>query len=82
MDTPATPKDIRSKQRFEYTFELAWKCRQDGLISYGLQWMERLKARNATTHLYDQATFDSVLAGVKGKFLNMLQTFETQFPGT
>src|SRR4051812_44779462 len=69
--------------RFEYTFELAWKCLQDllqergyervrgprpviersfqdGIISNGPLWMEMLRARNETTPLYDEATFEAV----------------------
>ena len=62
-------------QRFEYTFELAWKTLQDllfergyetvrgprpvleqafqdGVISDGPLWLEMLKSRNETVHLY------------------------------
>lgn len=90
-------------QRFEYSFELAWKCLQDllqergypnvrgpkpvleqafqdGIISDGLVWMEMLKARNETSHLYDQATFESIALKVKTKFLPVLKNFEAQFP--
>lgn len=89
-------------QRFEYTFELAWKCLQDvlqergyanvrgprpvieqafqdGLITDGPIWMEMLKARNETTHLYDPATFDSIIKNVKSSFLSALQLFEKGF---
>ena len=89
-------------QRFEYCFELAWKCLQDllrergyaaggrptpvieqafqdGIISDGLLWMEMLKARNETTHLYDEATFVRVSKAVGGKFLPVLQRFRDDF---
>jgi nucleotidyltransferase substrate binding protein (TIGR01987 family) len=89
--------------RFEYTFELAWKCLQDllqergyanvrgprpvseqafqdGLVTNGPVWMQMLKARNETTHLYDEATFLSVAKGVKGPFLQALQSFRQSFP--
>ena len=87
-------------QRFEYTFELAWKYLQDvlqergfaeirgpkpvieqsfqdGLISDGLIWMDMLKCRNETTHLYDQATFERVSQRVKGPFIEALKKFHS-----
>jgi nucleotidyltransferase substrate binding protein (TIGR01987 family) len=89
-------------QRFEYTFELAWKCLQDllqergysqvrgprpvieqafqdGIISNGPIWLQMLRARNETTHLYDEATFESVAKNVKGPFLEVLKTFKSEF---
>ncbi|MBI4367621.1 MAG: nucleotidyltransferase substrate binding protein [Deltaproteobacteria bacterium] len=86
-------------QRFEYTFELAWKCLQDlfqerglpeirgpkpvlqqalqdGLIHDGLQWMEMLKARNAATHLYDEAVFLEIYAKARRDFLPLLQQLQ------
>ncbi len=103
-----TPKMSRLEeegliQRFEYTFELAWKCLQDllqergypnvrgprpvieqafqdGIIQDGPLWMEMLKARNETTHLYDESTFNSISKKVKTSFLPILQTFRSQFP--
>ena len=89
-------------QRFEYTFELAWKCLQDllaergyanvrgpgpvieqafqdGIITEGPVWLEMLKARNETTHLYNQNIFESIKKSVKGPFLVALQKFETAF---
>jgi nucleotidyltransferase substrate binding protein (TIGR01987 family) len=85
-------------QRFEYTFELAWKylqdvlqergytevrgprpvieqAFQDGLISNGPLWMDMLKARNATMHLYGQATFESIIKNVKGPFYEAFVKF-------
>jgi nucleotidyltransferase substrate binding protein (TIGR01987 family) len=90
-------------KRFEYTFELAWKCLQDllqekgyanvrgprpvieqafqdGWISDGPVWLQMLKARNETTHLYDESTFESVSKSVKGPFLSILQNFRAKFP--
>ena len=90
-------------QRFEYTFELAWKCLQDllqekgyanirgprpvieqtfqdGIISEGPIWLRMLKARNETTHLYDEATFHATIQQVKSSFLETLKSFRTQFP--
>ena len=88
-------------QRFEYTFELAWKCLQDllfergyanvrgprpvieqafqdGLISDGPLWLEMLKSRNETTHLYDEATFDFVSGKTKGPYLQALKDFSSK----
>lgn len=90
-------------QRFEYTFELAWKCLQDllqergyaqirgprpvieqafqdGIISNGSVWLQMLKARNETTHLYDEAVFESISKNVKNIFLPVLQNFREHFP--
>lgn len=90
-------------QRFEYTFELAWKCLQDllaergysnvrgprpvieqafkdGLISDGVLWLEMLKARNETTHLYEEATLKAISKKVLGPFLDALKEFRKTFP--
>src|SRR3989338_1375221 len=90
-------------QRFEYTFELAWKCLQDllqergyvdirgprpvieqafqdGIISNGPVWLQMLKARNETTHLYDESTFAAIIQEVKTSFLSTLQNFRSRFP--
>jgi nucleotidyltransferase substrate binding protein (TIGR01987 family) len=48
---------------------------QDGLISNGPLWMDMLKARNATTHLYEQATFESIIKNVKGPFYEAFVKF-------
>lgn len=89
--------------RFEYTFELAWKCLQDllqergyenirgprpvieqsfqdGISTNGPLWMEMLRARNETMHLYDETIFNSVLKKIKGPFHILLQEFRTHFP--
>ena len=90
-------------QRFEYTFELAWKCLQDllyergyqevrgprpvieqafqdGLISDGPLWLDMLKSRNETSHLYDESTFQHICKNVKGPYLAALQVFRSKFP--
>lgn len=89
-------------QRFEFTFELAWKCLQDvfverglpevrgpkpvlqqaltdNLISNGLIWMEMLKARNAASHMYDEAVFLKIYEHVRHDFLGPLQNLRTTF---
>ena len=89
-------------QRFEYTFELAWKCLQDllqergydnvrgprpvieqafqdGLISDGPTWLKMLKARNESTHLYNEVFFADIIKKVKTSFLKTLKSFQTNF---
>ena len=86
-------------QRFEYTFELAWKCLQDllqesglaevrgprpvleqafqdGLISDGVLWMEMLRARNESTHLYDEQIFLNIYLRTRDDFLKPLRALE------
>jgi nucleotidyltransferase substrate binding protein (TIGR01987 family) len=90
-------------QRFEYTFELAWKCLQDllfergysnvrgprpvieqsfkdGLLQDGVLWLEMLKARNETTHLYEETILKAITQKVIGPFLKPLQDFKSHFP--
>ena len=90
-------------QRFEYTFELAWKCLQDllgergykdirgprpvieqsfqdGIIQDGVLWFAMLKARNETTHIYDEKTLHEIAKNVLGPFLKALQDFCKSFP--
>ena len=90
-------------QRFEYCFELAWKCLQDllqergfanvrgprpvieqafqdGIISDGIIWLEMLKARNETTHLFDESHFQTIIKKVRSSFFETLKTFRKDFP--
>lgn len=83
-------------QRFEYTFELAWKCLQDilqergfaeirgprpviqqafddGLIEDGVLWMEMLKARNDTSHIYDEKIFQEIYSKARNEFYKPLK---------
>ena len=53
---------------------------QDGIISNGPVWLQMLKARNETTHLYDESTFSDIIAQVRASFLSTLQNFRKQFP--
>jgi len=82
-------------QRFEYTFELAWKCLQDllqerglveirgpkpvleqafqdGLTTDGVLWMEMLRARNSSSHIYDEKVFLKIYHQAKNEFLKPL----------
>jgi nucleotidyltransferase substrate binding protein (TIGR01987 family) len=69
-------------QRFEFTFELAWKLMQIVILDKGIEvfgpknvirraaqveliddpeiWIEFLKARNLTTHVYDQPVAEEI----------------------
>lgn len=88
-------------QRFEYTFELGWKCLQDllyerglkevrgpkpvieqafsdGLISDGILWMEMLRARNESSHIYDEKVFSRIYKQAKEQFLPPLRDLKTK----
>lgn len=85
--------------RFEYTFELAWKCLQDvfqerglveirgprpvleqafqdGLIADGVLWMEMLRARNESSHLYDEKIFLKIYHQAKDEFPKPLRALK------
>ena len=91
-------------QRFEYTFELAWKCLQDlfqergleeirgpkpvlqqafqdGLIRDGVLWMEMLRARNESSHIYDEKVFLQIYAQAKDNFLKTFQELASRLQG-
>ena len=80
-------------QRFEFTFELAWKSLKEYLEDQGLMmniasprgvlkeafaagvihdeaaWNAALKARNMTSHVYDEATADEIAHRICSEFL-------------
>lgn len=70
-------------QRFEFTFELAWKAAKEALANVGIaearspktvlqeayslrwiedegRWLQMLRDRNQTTHLYDEAVAEAI----------------------
>jgi nucleotidyltransferase substrate binding protein (TIGR01987 family) len=82
-------------QRFEFTFELAWKLLKDylkeigfpdiggprevirrafaeGIISDGVLWMDMLKHRNLSTHVYDEEVAQTISSSVISSYANML----------
>lgn len=55
---------------------------QDGLIKNGLVWLDMLKSRNLTTHLYDEKEVEGIYKKVAKKyrplFVALRKTFEVQ----
>lgn len=83
-------------QRFEYTFELAWKTFQDllkskgynditgpnpvieqafsdGYISDGEGWRKMKKARDQTSHIYDEQVADEIAAQIIENYYDLLR---------
>lgn len=81
-------------QRFEFTFELAWKVLNDylryggqqvpalprsviraafasGLIEDGDAWIDALKARNLSSHVYDLETVTRIVREVQARHLSL-----------
>ncbi|UOD50451.1 nucleotidyltransferase substrate binding protein [Orrella daihaiensis] len=50
-----------------------------GLISDGHAWMEMLKDRNNTVHIYDEATVSIVLDNLKQRYAVLFNELEEQF---
>jgi len=83
-------------QRFEFTFELAWKTSKVKLETQGLNealspkavlkelyslkwiddetiWLEMLKDRNMTSHVYDERVADEITDRVMNKYLRAFE---------
>lgn len=82
-------------QRFEFTWELAWKLLNDLLVAEGIHldtvtprsvlraaftarliqdgegWMKALDARNRTSHTYDSAAVEQVVAEIADNYLRL-----------
>lgn len=88
-------------QRFEYTYELAWKTLQDlfqgkdfedivgprpvlelafqlGFIVDAEAWIALRKARNLTSHLYDETTATDISAQIFDQFYALFKALETR----
>ena len=47
------------------------QAHQNGYIKDGTGWMAMLKARNLTTHTYDEQTAEEILLKIKGPFFQL-----------
>jgi nucleotidyltransferase substrate binding protein (TIGR01987 family) len=88
-------------QRFEYTYELAWKVMKDYLeyqgitgitgsrdaireafqkeiITDGENWMNMIKSRNQTTHLYNEATANEIAASIIDIYFDLFESFNAK----
>ena len=50
-----------------------------GLISDGETWMEMIKSRNQSSHAYDQATAEKILAAILSRFYVEFQNLHGEF---
>ena len=46
---------------------------QDGIIKDGLIWMDMLKSRNLTTHLYDEKSVEKIYTNVVQEYYTLFQ---------
>ena len=87
-------------QRFEYTYELAWKACKQVLEEKGMYllfptdifkeafsagWLqnakvgkEMIKARNTTSHLYDEEATNRIVIDIKNKYYQELRYLQNQ----
>ncbi len=88
-------------QRFEYTYELAWKVMKDyleyqgitgitgsrdaireafqkGLIAEGERWMDMIKSRNQTAHLYNEATAKEIAESIMDIYFELFKVFNAK----
>ncbi len=50
-----------------------------GLIGDGETWMEMIKSRNLTSHAYDQATVEKILAAILSRYFPEFQKLHVEF---
>lgn len=88
-------------QRFEYTYELAWKVMKDyleyqgitgiigsrdaireafqnRLVTEGESWMEMIKSRNQTTHLYNETTANEISESIFNTYFKLFKAFNSK----
>jgi nucleotidyltransferase substrate binding protein (TIGR01987 family) len=88
-------------QRFEYTYELAWKVMKDyleyqgitgitgsrdaireafqkELINDGENWMNMIKSRNQTIHLYNEATANEIATNIIDIYFELFKSFNSK----